>query len=400
MLQKPDNLSKLESLRGRFRDRRFLLGSLIAATLLLAGGYYFFSGSGQDAASFRTEPVTKGDLEKTVTALAQVRPKNWVDIGTQVSGQLRKVHVEIGDNVPQGKLLAEIDPTVYQTRVLAGRAKIDNLRAQLEQARAQLMLDRTREERSRQLLATNSTSRDAYDAALATLKIDEAKISSFEAQIKEMEATLEGDVANLNYTKIFAPLPGTIVNQIAFEGQTLNANQTAPIIVRIADLDVLTVWAQVAEADIPRITVGMPVYFTTLGMPDRRFNATVRQIYPTPETVNDVILYNVLIDVPNKERELMTNMTAQVFFVLGAVKDAVLVPVQALRPSQRDKDTYFVRVIENGEVKNRRVKVGLQDRNVAEVLSGLKEGESVVIGQVQRSGSDKQRTGIGVPKFK
>ena len=400
MLQKPDNLSKLESLRGRFRDRRFLLGSLIAATLLLAGGYYFFSGSGQDAASFRTEPVTKGDLEKTVTALAQVRPKNWVDIGTQVSGQLRKVHVEIGDNVPQGKLLAEIDPTVYQSRVLAGRAKIDNLRAQLEQARAQLMLDRTREERSRQLLATNSTSRDAYDAALATLKIDEAKISSFEAQIKEMEATLEGDVANLNYTKIFAPLPGTIVNQIAFEGQTLNANQTAPIIVRIADLDVLTVWAQVAEADIPRITVGMPVYFTTLGMPDRRFNATVRQIYPTPETVNDVILYNVLIDVPNKERELMTNMTAQVFFVLGAVKDAVLVPVQALRPSQRDKDTYFVRVIENGEVKNRRVKVGLQDRNVAEVLSGLKEGESVVIGQVQRSGSDKQRTGIGVPKFK
>ncbi|HMN51653.1 MAG TPA: efflux RND transporter periplasmic adaptor subunit [Xanthobacteraceae bacterium] len=400
MLQKPDNLSKLESLRGRFRDRRFLLGSLIAATLLLAGGYYFFSGSGQDAASFRTEPVTKGDLEKTVTALAQVRPKNWVDIGTQVSGQLRKVHVEIGDNVPQGKLLAEIDPTVYQTRVLAGRAKIDNLRAQLEQARAQLMLDRTREERSRQLLATNSTSRDAYDAALATLKIDEAKISSFEAQIKEMEATLEGDVANLNYTKIFAPLPGTIVNQIAFEGQTLNANQTAPIIVRIADLDVMTVWAQVAEADIPRITVGMPVYFTTLGMPDRRFNATVRQIYPTPETVNDVILYNVLIDVPNKERELMTNMTAQVFFVLGAVKDAVLVPVQALRPSQRDKDTYFVRVIENGEVKNRRVKVGLQDRNVAEVLSGLKEGESVVIGQVQRSGSDKQRTGIGVPKFK
>ncbi|MCW5680084.1 MAG: efflux RND transporter periplasmic adaptor subunit [Xanthobacteraceae bacterium] len=400
MLQKPDNLSKLESLRGRFRDRRFLLGSLIAATLLLAGGYYFFSGSGQDAASFRTEPVTKGDLEKTVTALAQVRPKNWVDIGTQVSGQLRKVHVEIGDNVPQGKLLAEIDPTVYQTRVLAGRAKIDNLRAQLEQARAQLMLDRTREERSRQLLATNSTSRDAYDAALATLKIDEAKISSFEAQIKEMEATLEGDVANLNYTKIFAPLPGTIVNQIAFEGQTLNANQTAPIIVRIADLDVMTVWAQVAEADIPRITVGMPVYFTTLGMPDRRFNATVRQIYPTPEIVNDVILYNVLIDVPNKERELMTNMTAQVFFVLGAVKDAVLVPVQALRPSQRDKDTYFVRVIENGEVKNRRVKVGLQDRNVAEVLSGLKEGESVVIGQVQRSGSDKQRTGIGVPKFK
>lgn len=397
MLQKPDNLSKLESLRGRFRDRRFLLGSLIATTLLLAGGYYFFSGSGQDAASFRTEPVTKGDLEKTVTALAQVRPKNWVDIGTQVSGQLRKVHVEIGDNVPQGKLLAEIDPTVYQTRVLAGRAKIDNLRAQLEQARAQLMLDRTREERSRQLLATNSTSRDAYDAALATLKIDEAKISSFEAQIKEMEATLEGDVANLNYTKIFAPLPGTIVNQIAFEGQTLNANQTAPIIVRIADLDVMTVWAQVAEADVPRIRAGMPVYFTTLGMPDKRFTATVRQVLPTPETINDVILYNVLIDVPNKERELMTNMTAQVFFILGEAKNVLLAPVQALRPSRRDKDAFVVRVLEDGAVKTKRVTVGLQDRNVAEITGGLKEGEHVITGQAPRAAEKKR--GFGFSRF-
>ncbi len=382
----------------RPKNRRWLASLVLIGVLTAAFGWFFFGSDGEDTAAYRTQPVIKGDLEKTVTALAQVRPKTFVDVGTQVSGQLRKVEAEIGDTVKQGQLLAQIDPTVYQTRVLAGRAKIENLKAQLDQARAQLVLDLAREDRARQLYSTNATSKDAFELATANLKINEGKIASFEAQIKEMEATLAGDEANLNYTKIYAPQAGTVVDQIAFEGQTLNANQTAPIIVRIADLDVMTVWAQVAEADVPRITVGMPVYFTTLGTPDRRYTATVRQVLPTPQTVNDVILYNVLIDVPNTGRELMTNMTAQVFFVLGSVKDALLVPVAALRPSQREKGAFNVRVLENGTLKVKRVTVGLQDRNVAEIKSGLNEGEQVVVGQVQRTANQKQKS-FGFSRF-
>ncbi len=393
-------MSGITSRFPQLKDKRWLASVALFGVLVAAFGWYFIGGSGDDAASYRTQPVIKGDLEKTVTALAQVRPKTFVDVGTQVSGQLRKVEVEIGDVVKQGQSLAQIDPTVYQTRVLAGRAKIENLKAQLEQARAQLVLDQAREDRARQLYATNATSKDAFELATANFKINQAKIGSFEAQIKEMEATLQGDEANLNYTKIFAPQAGTVVDQIAFEGQTLNANQTAPIIVRIADLDVMTVWAQVAEADVPRITAGMPVYFTTLGSPDKRYTATVRQVLPTPQTVNDVILYNVLIDVPNKERELMTNMTAQVFFVLGAVKDSLLVPVAALRPSQRDKGGFTVRVLENGSVKMKRVTVGLQDRNLAEIKSGLNEGDQVVIGQVARSDQKQKSFSFGNSKFR
>ncbi|MBX3534439.1 MAG: efflux RND transporter periplasmic adaptor subunit [Xanthobacteraceae bacterium] len=389
MLQKPDTSATATGF-SKFKDRRWIASFALLGVLAAALGWYFLGGDGDDIASYRTQPVIKGDLEKTVTALAQVRPKTFVDVGTQVSGQLRKVAVEIGDVVKQGQLLAEIDPTVYQTRVLADRAKIENLKAQLEQTRAQLVLDQAREERARSLFATNATSKDAFELATANLKINQAKISSFEAQIKEMEATLAGDEANLNYTKIYAPQAGTVVDQIAFEGQTLNANQTAPIIVRVADLGVMTVWAQVAEADVPRITVGMPVYFTTLGMPEKRYSATVRQVLPTPQTVNDVILYNVLIDIPNKERDLLPSMTAQVFFVLGSVKDTLLVPVAALRPSQRDKDAFIVRVLENGAVKVKRVSVGLQDRNLAEIKSGLKEGEQIIVGQVQRSNEKKK----------
>jgi macrolide-specific efflux system membrane fusion protein len=293
---------------------------------------------------------------------------------------LRKVLVKIGDVVEQGQLLAEIDPTVYQTRVLANRAQIENLKAQLAQTEAQLVLDKAREERSQQLLRTNATSKDAAEAISVAVRITEGKIDAFKAQIQQTQATLGGDEANLGYTKIHAPMAGTVVNQIAYEGQTVNSSQSAPIIVRIADLDTMTVWAQVAEADIPRIKAGMPAYFTTLGMPDRRFQTTVEQVLPTPDTVNDVVLYNVLIDVPNKERLLMTNMTAQVFFVLGRAENVPVVPMVALRAAPRGGGVYLARVANGDQIETRRVRIGLSNRQLGEVKDGLKLGERVVVG--------------------
>jgi macrolide-specific efflux system membrane fusion protein len=307
--------------------------------------------------------------------------------------------VEIGEIVEPGKLLAEIDPTVYQTRVLAGRAKLENLKALLSQAQAEFVLLSARHERTQQLLRTNATSKDAAEAAAANLKVGEAKIASLEAQIKETDATLQGDMANLGYTRIHAPMAGSVVQQIAYEGQTLNASQTAPIIVRIADLDTMTVWAQVAEADISKLKTGMPVYFTTLGMADRRFTATVNQIYPTPEVLNDVVLYNVLIDVPNKERLLMTSMTAQVFFVLGMAKDVPLVPMAALRPAARGGDgAHTARVAIGNRIETRWVRIGLSNRQFAEVKEGLAIGDNVVMGS-EGSAQEPVKRPLGFRKF-
>lgn len=348
------------------------------------GGYYVYGrGVGGQAQEIATAPVVRGDIEQTVTALATIKPKTYVDVGTQVSGQLRKVAVEIGDTVQQGDLLAQIDPTVYQTRVLGDQAQLDNLKAQLAQQKAQLDLDRLRDSRASRLLASQSGSQDTADAAAATVRIGEAKIAALEAQIKQTQATLDGDVANLGYTKIYAPMAGTVVSTSATEGQTLNANQTAPIVLRIADLDTMQVWAQVTEADIPKIKVGMPVYFTTLGMPDRRFSAKVVQILPTPDTVNDVVLYNVLIDVPNPERLLMTSMSAQVFFMLDAARNALLVPASAVRPAARGarreaRNEAVVRVLVDGKVEPRTVKTGLSNRGQVQILEGLNEGDRVV----------------------
>lgn len=378
MLQKAENGWTGEKTTRRRRRRRWPW--LLAALLMAGGGYYYYAGvqAPEEAPAFQTAVVTRGDIEISVNAIAKMQPKTYVDVGTQVSGQLRVIHPDVGNVVKKGDLLAEIDPTVYQTRVAGDRASLDNLRAQLAQAEAQLTLDRLRNERAQQLLKNQSGSKDAADAAMATEQISEAKIDALKAQIAQMQATLDGDLANLGYTKIYAPMDGTVVSITAREGGTLNANQSAPIVLRIADLQTMTVTAQVAEGDIPRITVGTPAAFSTLGLPDRRWRGTVRQIEPTPTIVNDVVLYNVLIDVPNDDLMLMTDMTAQVFFRLGEAKDVPLVPTPAIRTARDGSQS--VRVLIPQGPQERPVKTGLSNRSQTQILEGLEPGETVITG--------------------
>jgi len=365
----------------RHRRRRLLWMALVVALVAVAAGVGYRQFSAEGRPSFKTAAVTTGDIEKTVTALGALQPKDYVDVGAQVSGQLKKVHVDIGDRVKQGDLLAEIDPTVFETRVRTDRANLANLHAQLDEQQANLVLARQQLTRNQNLFKAKIVSQDTLQTAEATLAAGEAKADSLKAQIDGAQATLDGDIANLGYTKIYAPMGGTIVSQTALEGQTLNANQSAPVIVRIADLDTMTVWAQVAEADVVKLTPGMSVYFTTLGLPDRHWQGTVQQIQPTPQTVNDVVLYNVLIDVKNDDHVLMTSMTAQVFFVLGEAKGVPLVPVAALGQARTGaQNQYEVRVLTPQGPRRRTVTIGLADRTSAQVVSGLQVGDQVITG--------------------
>ena len=176
------------------------------------------------------------------------------------------------------------------------------------------------------LKAANATSEDAYQSSLSALRSAEAGVNSIKAQIEQTTSTLEGDQVTLGYTKIYAPMAGTVVSVTAKQGQTLNANQSAPVILRVADLSTMTVWTQVSEADVPKLKTGMAAYFTILGAPRKRWDGKLRQILPTPENVNNVVLYTALFDVDNKDGDLMTQMTAQVFFVISGAKDAISVP--------------------------------------------------------------------------
>ena len=393
---------------------------LAACALLAGGGYYAWRAAFGEESSTRgllTAVVQRGDLEDTVTATGTLQPKEFVDVGTQVSGQLKKLHVEIGAIVKAGQLLAEIDPSVYQAKVDGDRAQLQNQRAQLADRRAQLDLAGLQLTRQKNLDREEATTTEALQSAAAAQQSALAQVDVIRAQIQQTESTLRGDEANLGYTKIHAPIAGTVVSQAAKQGQTLNANQQAPIVMRIANLATMTVQAQVSEADVPKLRIGMDVYFTTLGGDTRRHYGKLRQIPPTPTVVNNVVLYDALFDVENPNQALMTQMTAQVFFVASSAKDAVLVPVTALRPvaaegrprvrrdsgagtgadaarkgggerasgidprSQYARGRALVSVVgADGKVADREVKVGVMNRVSAQIVSGLEPGEKVVIG--------------------
>ncbi|MDB5999532.1 MAG: efflux transporter periplasmic adaptor subunit [Rhizobacter sp.] len=308
---------------------------LIALAVLGAGGYYGWQTwlkPDDPASRYLISTVAVGDLEDTVTATGTLQPRDYVDVGAQVSGQLKRLLVEIGTPVQQGDLLAEIDAVVQQTRVESGRAGLANLNATLTDRQAQLELAERQYQRQQNLLKGEATTTESVQTAEAQVRSARAQLTALKASITQAESTLRGDEANLGFTKIYAPMAGTVVSVSAKQGQTLNANQSAPVILRIADLSTMTVGAQVSEADISKLRLGMPVYFTTLGSQGRRWVGTLRKTEPTPTVTSNVVLYNALFDVPNPQGQLMTQMTAQVFFVVASAREAVLVPVSALRP--------------------------------------------------------------------
>ena len=284
--------------------------------------------------------------------------------------------------VKKGQLLAEIDPRVYQAQVEAGEAHLNSLRAQLNQQKAAAVLAEQNLKRNQNLIAANAVSQQALQETESQAAVARAQVDSIAAQMQETESNLKASRTNLGFTKIFAPMDGTVTTLPTKEGQTLNANQTTPTVMQVANLDVMTVRAQVAEADVTRIKENMPAYFTTLGDSETRWQGTVRQVQPSPEIVNDVVLYDVLIDVKNEGHKLMTGMTTQVFFIFGKADNAVIVPAEVLtrRVAKEDNDkgkAYRVTVVTDKGREQRVIHVGLQTRTQAEVIDGLQEGEKL-----------------------
>lgn len=367
----------------------------VAVIALAAGGAFAYSYTGSSSAPLaRIESVAMGTVERKVTAVAALQPRDYVDVGVQVSGQLKVLNVAIGDEVKAGDLLAETDQTVHQTNVSSTRAKLAELKAQRAQVQAELDLAKAQYARKESLAARKVSTQDELDIAGSTVAINEAKLLVIDAQTQQAEAALKAAEANLSYTKIYAPMAGTVVSQSAVKGQTLNANQSAPIIVRVADLKTMTAEAKVVEADVVRLKPGMKAYFSTLGMPDRRWEGTVRQIQPTPEIINDVVLYKVLVDVPNEDGVLLPSMSAQVSFIEGGVDNVPVIPLAAVQRGRGGAST--VRVETANGIETRKVEIGFTNRTHAEVKDGLEVGDKVVTGSVTGAAAERERSGGGL----
>lgn len=342
-----------------------------------------------------TAQARTGDIEEVVLATGVLEPLELVRVGAQASGRIEHLAVKIGDIVEAGQLVAEIDSQTRRNTLRDREAALANIRAVHAARRAGLVKAEKDFERERDLLAGGSTPRAQYDAAVAMRDTARAEVQSLDAQVAQAQVALESAGIELDYTRITAPIAGTVVAIVTDEGQTVNALQTAPTIVMIARLDTMTVRADISEADVVRVRRGLPVWFSILGDPKRRFDGELRQVEPAPASIanesnsaasrigstNGAVYYTGLIDVANADGVLRPSMTAQVSIVLSRVGGAVLVPLSAVEGARRAGDTARVRILDAmGEVQIRQVQVGIDNGADIQILRGLQAGETIVLG--------------------
>ncbi|OTG68618.1 MacA family efflux pump subunit [Acinetobacter sp. ANC 4470] len=423
----------------------------VVCILAIAVTAWFFLKPKEQSPQYITSEVNRGDIEDSVLATGVLEATKMVSVGAQVSGQVKKMYVELGDPVKQGQLIAQIDSIRQENDLKTAEANIKNQQAQLAVKQANLAKVQSEYQRQQAMYAQDATSRAELESALASYKTAQADILAINAQIEQSRLTLATAKEDLGYTQIIAPMDGTIVAIVTEEGQTVNANQSAPTIVKLAKLDTMTIKAEISEADVMKVEQGQTVYFTTLGNSDKKHYAKLRQVEPAPDSINTetsstssstAIYYNALFDVPNEDGKLRIDMTAQVYIILSEAKNVLTIPAAAIQSSNRSQakrsDTAkeqtaksstdqtktdrpkrlelsaeekslieqgkaslsMVRVVQaDGTAKPQAVLVGLNNRVTAQIIKGLKQGDKVVIADASDTSNDaakrSNRAGAG-----
>lgn len=384
-----------------FRFRPMLAAAVLAALAVgwLLRGDLFAAGP----PAYITAPVVRGDVERTVLATGTLKPTKLVAVGAQASGRITSVKVALGDRVRAGDLVAEIDSITQQNDLRTAKAQLAKARAQLAEKQATLVLNEKTLDRQSQLVETKAVSRTSFDEAVADADVTRAQIEALKAEIEEAEVSVATAEANLGYTRITAPIDGTVLAIVSQEGQTVNASQSAPTIIVLGQLDTMMIRAEISEADVVHVEPGQSAYFTILGEPNRRYEASLGFIEPAPESVrndssfsssstsssssssstssssSDAIYYNGIFNVPNPDGRLRTYMTAEVHIVLGSARGVLTIPSSALVGQAVDGKAR-VRVLGgDGRASEREIEIGLDNRMTVEVRSGLSDTDRVVL---------------------
>ncbi len=393
------------------RARRWPRRLAVSLAILIAGGaaaYHVYR------TNFATDPLadlllaeaTIGDVEQSVQATGSLRPVQLVAVGAQASGRITKMNAVIGQRVAAGDLIAEIDNLTQQNDLKSAEAALDDVRAQKRQKEATLAYDEWALEREEKTLAKEATSRDSWESAKEAVETIRAQIDSLAAQIQEAEVKVDSARIDLGYTRITAPIDGTVLLVATQEGQNVNAVQSAPTIAILGRIDRMLARAEISEADAPKLKIGEKAVFSILGEPQRQWEATLLALDPAPDSLrsdseitsssnsstsssssssssstSSAIYYYGRFEVDNPDGVLRTYMTAQVRIVLGEAKGVVTIPTAALSPPDA-KGQRSVEVVDaDGGLDRRAVQVGLDDKARCEIRSGLSAGERVVIGR-------------------
>ncbi len=371
-----------------------LLGLLVAA----GAAYYFFSSNNKQETTYLTESVTRGNVEKTVVASGSVESVNEVDVGAQVSGKITKLYVKLGQEIKKGEMIADIDSTTQINTLNTKKAALVSYQAQLKAKKTAYDVALSSYNRLSKLYTQKATSLDSLNTAKSTLDNAKAEIEAIEANIKQAEIEVNTAETNVGYTKITAPMDGTVISVPVSEGQTVNANQTTPTIVTIADLSKMKIKPEISEGDITKVKAGQEVSFKILSDSQTLYHSVIDSVDPANTTTSDnsstssstsssssnsttsAIYYyaNVLID--NPDRTLRIGMTTENNIKIANAKDVLLVSSMAIQ--KRDGKSFVNVLNDKNQPEQREVETGVQNDFKTEIKSGLNEGEKVIVSQV------------------
>lgn len=392
------------------KRRTFALPILLVALVAVAAGAWFFLSGRQEKVDYLTETARVADIRKVVNATGEVGAVQLVSVGAQASGQIEKLYVVVGQQVRKGDPIADIDSTTQRNDLEINKAKLDTYQSQLAAKQVALKVAQTQYNREAQLKKTNSTSRESLEDAENALATAKAAVAELESQIRQAQIAVNTAETNLGYTKIAAPLDGTVVAVPVEEGQTVNANQTTPTIVQIADLSRMEIKIEIAEGDITQVRPGMDVDYTILAEPGVTRRAVLDSIDPGLTTLSDgtydsssassldnAVYYYAKAIVPNPDRALRIGMTTQNVIVVDSADQVTAVPSIAVftRPGGES----YVRVLRpDGAVEERVVETGLSNNMLTEIRSGLTAGDTVISAQMTQAEAAAQAGSMRGPR--
>jgi HlyD family secretion protein len=379
-----------------------------SVVIIVLAGLFFFRGKGNEP-QFRTDKVTKGDIVMSVTATGTVNPVTTVLVGTQVSGTIKDIYVDYNAPVKKGQLIARIDPASFEAQVEQAKANLLSAKANLEKAEAtRIDAQRTRDRNSK-LFSENLIARSELDSAETNYETAKASVNAAKAQIAQTEAALKLVETNLRYTKIISPVDGVVISRNVDVGQTVAASFQTPTLFTIAqDLTKMQIDTNVDEADIGKVNVGQNVEFTVDAFPELIFKGKVWQIRNSPITVQNVVTYDVVIQVDNSDLKLKPGMTANVSIIISTQKNVLKVPNAALRfkIDEKEKKTTEKKVaggsglwiLQQGRPKRINISAGISDGSYTEITSDtLQEGQEVILESILKD--QKKQAAPPGPRF-
>ncbi|ECP9362515.1 TPA: efflux RND transporter periplasmic adaptor subunit [Campylobacter jejuni] len=358
---------------------------IILIAILGSVGAYFIFFNNDEKISYLTQKIQKKDISQTIEAVGKVYAKDQVDVGAQVSGQIIKLYVDVGTHVKQGDLIAQIDKDKQQNDLDITKAQLESAKANLESKKVALEIASKQYQREQKLYAAKASSLENLETQKNNYYTLKANVAELNAQVVQLEITLKNAQKDLGYTTITAPMDGVVINVAVDEGQTVNANQNTPTIVRIANLDEMEVRMEIAEADVSKIKVGTELDFSLLNDPQKTYHAKIASIDPADTEVSDsstssnssnAIYYYAKFYVANKDDFLRIGMSIQNEIVVASAKAVLAVPTYAIKS---DPKGYYVEILENQKAVKKYVKLGIKDSINTQILEGVNENEELIV---------------------